>query len=33
MKSNRFYLEANGKNMDLDETWNAIEEIDLEKLG
>lgn len=33
LQSNRFYLEANGKNMDLDETWNAIDEINLEKLG
>ncbi|AFL80491.1 hypothetical protein Aeqsu_0990 [Aequorivita sublithincola DSM 14238] len=33
LQSNRFYLEANGKNMDLDETWDAIDEIDLEKLG
>ncbi len=33
MEGNRFYLEANGKNMDLDETWDAIDELDLEKLG
>lgn len=29
----RFYLEANGKNMDLDETWDAIDDLNLEKLG
>ncbi|MDN3723251.1 hypothetical protein QRD02_02560 [Aequorivita sp. SDUM287046] len=33
MKKNRFYLEAKGNNMDLDETWDAVEEINLEKLG
>lgn len=33
MEGNRFYLEANGKNMDLDETWDAVDELDLEKLG
>ena len=33
MEGNRFYLEANGTNMDLDETWDAIEELNLEKLG
>jgi hypothetical protein len=33
MEGNRFYLEANGKNMDLDETWDAIDKLDLEKLG
>lgn len=32
MEGNRFYLEANGTNMDLDETWDAIEELNLEKL-
>ncbi len=33
MEGNRFYLEAKGSNMDLDETWDAIDELDLEKLG
>jgi len=33
MEGNRFYLEANGTNMDLDETWNAIDELDMEELG
>ncbi|SRX72353.1 hypothetical protein [Aequorivita antarctica] len=33
MEGNRFYLEAKGNNMDLDETWDAIDEIDLDKLG
>ena len=33
MEGNRFYLEANGTNMDLDETWDAIEDLDIEKLG
>ncbi len=28
MEGNRFYLEAKGNNMDLDETWDAIDEID-----
>ncbi|CAM3361117.1 hypothetical protein [Aequorivita lipolytica] len=33
MENNRFYLEATGNNMDLDETWDAIDEINLDKLG
>lgn len=33
MEGNRFYLEANGTNMDLEETWDAIEELDMENLG
>jgi hypothetical protein len=33
MEGNRFYLEAKGTNMDLDETWDAIDEINLGKLG
>ena len=33
MEGNRFYLEAKGNNMDLDETWDAVDEIDLDKLG
>lgn len=28
MQSNRFYIKATGTNMDLEETWDAIEEID-----
>ncbi|MBK5212667.1 MAG: hypothetical protein JJE55_03270 [Flavobacteriaceae bacterium] len=33
LEDNRFYLEAKGTNMDIDETWDAIDELDLEKLG
>lgn len=33
MQGNRFYLDATGTNMDLDETWDAIEEIKMKKLG
>ncbi|MDX1782760.1 MAG: hypothetical protein R3361_01240 [Aequorivita vladivostokensis] len=33
MEGNRFYLEATGTNMDLDETWDAIEDLDIENLG
>lgn len=30
---NRFYLKADGTNMDIDETWDAIEDLDLDDLG
>ena len=33
LESNRFYLEAKGKNMDIDETWDAIDELKLKKLS
>ena len=33
LEGNRFYLEAKGKNMDIDETWDAIDELKLKKLG
>ncbi len=33
MEGNRFYLEAKGNNLNLDETWDAIDELDLENLG
>lgn len=33
LEKNRFYLQANGKNMDMDETWDAIEELKMKKLG
>lgn len=33
LESNRFYLEAKGKNMDIDETWNAIDQLKLKNLG
>lgn len=33
MQGNRFYIEATGTNMEIDETWDAIDEIDLDKLG
>lgn len=29
----RFYLEADGKNMDVEETWKAIDKLNLNKLG
>jgi hypothetical protein len=29
----RFYVKANGTNMDIDETWDAIEELELDDLG
>jgi len=28
----RFYIQANGTNMDVDETWDAIDELDLDDL-
>ena len=33
MEDNRFYIKANGTNMDIDETWDAIDELDIEDLG
>ncbi|GHC42928.1 hypothetical protein [Ulvibacter litoralis] len=33
MQNNRFYLKATGTNMDVDETWDAIDEIDADDLG
>lgn len=33
MEGNRFYLEADGENMSLDETWEAIDKLNLKKLG
>ena len=33
MENGRFYIKANGTNMDIDETWDAIEELDLDDLG
>lgn len=33
MHGKRFYIQANGTNMDVDETWDAIDELDLEDLG
>ncbi|MBL4663383.1 MAG: hypothetical protein JKY22_07485 [Flavobacteriaceae bacterium] len=30
---NRFYMNATGTNMDLDETWSAIDQLDMEDLG
>ncbi len=33
MEGNRFYLEAQGNNMDVEETWDAIDELNMEKLG
>lgn len=33
MEANRFYIKANGTNMDIDETWDAIDELDIDDLG
>ncbi|HTO35464.1 MAG: hypothetical protein WCY77_01310 [Weeksellaceae bacterium] len=33
MEGDRFFLEAKGKGMDIDETWKAIEALKLNKLG
>lgn len=33
LEGNRFYLDANGKNMDIDEAWDAIDELKMKKLG
>ncbi len=33
MHGKRFYIQANGTNMDVDETWDAIDELDLDDLG
>jgi len=32
-QGNRFYVNTTGTNMDLDETWSAIDDLDLEDLG
>jgi len=33
MQDNRFYIKGTGTNMDLDETWDTIEELDSDDLG
>lgn len=33
MQDDRFYFKATGTNMDIDETWNAISEMELDNLG
>lgn len=33
MHGKRFYIQANATNMDVNETWDAIEELDLDNLG
>jgi hypothetical protein len=33
MQNNRFYIKVNGTNMDIDETWDAIDELDADDLG
>lgn len=33
MRDRRFYMKATGTNMDIEETWDAIDEIDVEDLG
>ena len=32
-QGNRFYMNATGTNMDIDETWDAIDELDMKDLG
>jgi hypothetical protein len=33
MQDDRFYVKATGTNMDLEETWDAVDELDPEDLG
>lgn len=33
MQDDRFYINVNGRNMDLDETWKAIDDLDVQNLG
>lgn len=33
MQNNRYFIEAKGENMSLEETWDAIDELKLNKLG
>lgn len=33
MRDKRFYMKATGTNMDIEETWDAIDEIEVEDLG
>ncbi|MBW2938547.1 hypothetical protein KXJ69_10540 [Aureisphaera sp. CAU 1614] len=33
MQDDRFYINASGRNMDLDETWKAIDDLDVQNLG
>ena len=33
MQDDRFYIMATGTNMDLEETWDAVDELDADKLG
>jgi len=33
MKNDRFYIKVTGTNMDVDETWDGVEELDAEDLG
>ncbi|MCW5518975.1 hypothetical protein J1N09_03940 [Aureitalea sp. L0-47] len=33
MQDDRFYIKATGTNMDLEETWDAVDEFDADKLG
>lgn len=33
MQNNRFYIKATGTDMKIDDLWNLIDEIDLDKLG
>lgn len=32
-KDNRFYINATGTNMDIEETWEAIDDLDMDDLG
>ena len=33
LQDNRFFINASGRNMDLDETWKAIDDLDVQDLG
>tara|TARA_B100000508_G_C11435954_1_gene266033 strand:- start:622 stop:1218 length:597 start_codon:yes stop_codon:yes gene_type:complete len=33
MQNDRFYIKADGKNMNIEETWDAIDDMDAEDLG
>lgn len=33
MQNDRFYMKATGNNMDVEDTWNAIDELELDNLG
>ncbi len=33
MEKNRFYIETEGENMSLDDTWDVIDDLNLDNLG